>query len=191
MAIIVAVVGVAGTLVAPLTTASIGARARLQEFELQQRAEETARSHAQELAELERRRQAYIALNSSARLWRIRLMEDYHAFRSGQLPVAAADEARMAFQNDFAQAQMLVPDVVLEAANRVRIGLADARKRLERLRSGGATHAGEEGQGVYVYLLGQWDAITRMQGAMRKDLGVGTGEPLPSERTDSDSPGVP
>ncbi|MFD5628644.1 hypothetical protein [Streptomyces sp. NPDC127072] len=140
---LVALVGVMGTLLAPLTTAWVSSRVRLQEFEMQERASAAARQEQSAAADLERRRVAYIALNSSARQWRILLMEDVNAQRTGDGVGEATEQARQAFQADFAQAQMLVPDYVLDAANRVRIALAEARKRLD-CRSG----SNSEGDGT-------------------------------------------
>ncbi|WUA62765.1 hypothetical protein OG965_38930 [Streptomyces sp. NBC_00224] len=170
-----------GTLLAPLATAWVGARSRSQESELRRLADQDLRRHEATAADLERRRATYIALNTSARLWRIRLMEDLNRFPHQAGPSPETEEARLSFQNDFAQAQMLVPDTVLDAANRVRIALADAYKRFGRLGEASATddHAGEE---LRAFLLHMWDEITQMQAVMRKDLGVGSGVPVPSER---------
>ncbi|MFE5241371.1 MULTISPECIES: hypothetical protein [unclassified Streptomyces] len=181
---LVALVGVVGTLLAPLTTNWVSARVRLQEFDLQQRASALTREEEAATADLERRRAAYIALNSSARLWRLLLMEDVHALRAGGSTGEQTEQARQAFQADFAQAQMLIPDHVLDAANRVRIALADARKRLDRHTEGdGASEAAW--QDLYDFVLGVWGEITEMQAAMRKDLGVGSGVPVPSERSET------
>ncbi|MFF2138211.1 hypothetical protein [Streptomyces sp. NPDC058193] len=182
--LLVAVVGVMGTLLAPLATARVNSRARLQEFQLQQRANAEARKEESAAADLERRRTAYIALNGSARLWRILLMEDVNALRAGRTCGEQTEPARQAFQADFAQVQMLVPDHVLDAANRVRIALADARERLGRQAAGNGE--GEAAwQDLHGYVLGLWSEITDMQAAMRKDLGVGSGVPVPSERSES------
>ncbi|MER5386299.1 hypothetical protein ABT040_39710 [Streptomyces sp. NPDC002688] len=183
--LLVALVGVMGTLLAPLTTAWVSSRVRLQEFDLQQRASAAARQEESAAADLERRRAAYIALNGSARQWRILLMEDVNALRAGGNAGEHTEQARQAFQADFAQAQMLVPDYVLDAANRVRIALAEARKRLDRQ----AASSNSEGEGTWQdlhgYVLDIWDVITDMQAAMRKDLGVGSGLPVPSERSEA------
>ncbi|MDX3838964.1 hypothetical protein [Streptomyces europaeiscabiei] len=182
VALLVALVGVVGTLVAPITTARVSLRTRLQEFELQQRANEQTRREENMAADLERRRAIYIAVNSSARQWRIRLMEDLHALRTGGSSSELTEDARQAFQGDFAQAQMLVPDPVLDAATRVRIALADGRKRLDSLKK--SEVADEEAwQELYTYVLRIWDLITRMQAAMRKDLGIGSGVPVASEQS--------
>ncbi|WP_406346914.1 hypothetical protein [Streptomyces sp. NBC_00648] len=150
-------------------------------------ADQDARRHEATAADLERRRATYIALNTSARLWRIRLMEDLNRFPDQAGPSSETEEARLLFQNDFAQAQMLVPDTVLDAANRVRIALAHAHKWFRQLGHGSATddHASEE---LRAFLLHLWDEITQMQAVMRKDLGVGSGVPVPSERPEAYRP---
>ncbi|MFI1177582.1 hypothetical protein [Streptomyces melanogenes] len=91
------------------------------------------------------------------------------------------EDAWLAFQNDFAQAQMLVPDGVLDAANRVRLALADTHKRSRQLGDASAT-AAPMGEELRAFLLHTWEQITQMQAVMRKDLGVGSGVPMPSER---------
>lgn len=181
VAVLVAGMGVLGTLLAPLATAWVSARTRSQEFELRRLADGDARLHESMAADLERRRATYIALNTSARLWRIRLMEDLNRFPDRPGPSTETNEARLSFQNDFAQAQMLVPDGVLDAANRVRVALADAYKRFARLDETLAPgdHTHEE---LRASLLEMWHEITQMQAVMRKDLGVGSGVPVPSER---------
>ncbi|CAM5624076.1 hypothetical protein SMICM304S_01152 [Streptomyces microflavus] len=56
-------------------------------------------------------RGTYVALNSGARRYRFRMMEDLYAIRSGTAPDPATSEvARVEFQDTYAKAQMLVPD---------------------------------------------------------------------------------
>lgn len=191
VAVLVAVVGVAGTLLAPITTAWVSARTRLQEFTLQQRAAEITRQDEERRTEIERRRTTYIAVNSSTRLWRIRLMEDLRTLRAGGIASGHAEEARIAFQNDYAQAQMLVPDPVLHACYQVRVTLADARKRMLSLAEGD-TECGDTWEVLYEYVLGAWDLISEMQMAMRRDLGItapelpgSEGLPIPAEPSDT------
>ncbi|WP_141757904.1 hypothetical protein [Streptomyces sp. LUP47B] len=108
-------------------------------------------------------------------------MEDLNEFPDGVGASSGTDEARLTFQNDFAHAQMLVPDDVLDAATQVRISLADAYKRLTRL--GRASAIDDQARDdLRAFLLNMWEVITKMQAVMRKDLGVGSGVPVPSER---------
>ncbi|MEU1076085.1 MULTISPECIES: hypothetical protein [unclassified Streptomyces] len=175
IALLVAVVGVAGTLLAPVTTTWVGSRARLQEFELQQRADQAARLFEEAQQNLERRRDTYVALNTSARAYRILLMEDLQALRRGAHPGANGDTeaSRVEFQSIYAQAQMLVPDAVLETCQAVRVALADARKQLTALLED-TTLDLEKWQDVHTHLIQLWDVIGAMQRAMRQDLGITT-----------------
>ncbi|MFE7778208.1 hypothetical protein ACFU5O_30790 [Streptomyces sp. NPDC057445] len=173
--ILVAAVGVMGTLLAPITTAWVGARGRLQEFELQQRAETARRRDEDAQQELERRRDTYVALNASARRWRIRMMEDLHALRLGTTPDAngATEAARNEFLDTYAQAQMLVPDSVLKPSQSVRVALADAKKQIDSFREDTA-QSPDQWQELHTGLIKSWDVIMVMQIAMRRDLGITT-----------------
>ncbi|WP_369372466.1 hypothetical protein [Streptomyces sp. cg36] len=188
VAVLVAGIGVLGTLLAPLATAWVGARSRSQEAVLRRLADDDVRRHEAAAADLERRRATYIALNTSARLWRIHLMEDLNRHPHPGGPSPQTEEARLSFQNDFAQAQMLVPDGVLDAANRVRVALADAHKQFRQLGDAPAADAAAAGEELRAFLLHLWDDITQMQAIMRKDLGVGSGIPVPSERPEAHPP---
>ncbi|MDF6061646.1 MULTISPECIES: hypothetical protein [Streptomyces] len=171
IALLVAVVGVAGTLLAPVTTAWVSSRSRRQEFELQQRSEQAKRHIDDAQANLERRRDIYVALNSGARRYRFQMMEDLYALRDGADPDPATETVRVDFQDTYAQAQMLVPDSVLQPCQAVRVALADARKLMESLSAGGA-HDQQRWQETHTFLIRMWDAITAMQLAMRQDLGI-------------------
>ncbi|AGK76250.1 hypothetical protein SFUL_1278 [Streptomyces microflavus DSM 40593] len=175
VALLVAVVGVAGTLLAPVTTAWVSSRSRRQEFELQQRSELTKRHMDDEQANLERLRDTYVALNSGARRYRFRMMEDLYAIRSGTAPDPATEVARVEFQDTYAKAQMLVPDDVLRRCQAVRVALADARKLLIPL-AGDAGDDQQKWQEAHTFLMEMWEAILAMQRAMRQDLGISTTE---------------
>ncbi|WP_406389030.1 hypothetical protein [Streptomyces sp. NBC_00887] len=173
IALLVAVVGVAGTLLAPITTAWVSSRSRRQDFELQQRSERTKRHLDDAQANLERRRDIYVALNSGARRYRFHMMEDLYAMRSEADPNPATEVVRAEFQDTYAQAQMLVPDNVLQPCQAVRVALAEAKKLMESLTEDGA-HDQQKWQETHTFLIQMWDAITAMQLAMHQDLGIST-----------------
>ncbi|MEU9200623.1 hypothetical protein [Streptomyces sp. NPDC048332] len=190
IALLVAAVGVAGTLLAPITTTWVGSRARLQEFELQQRAEQ-ARRHVEEAQRnLERRRETYVALNSATRRYRILMMEDVHVLLNGGPLDAdgAIENARLEFQDVYAQAQMLIPDSVLGPCHETRVALAEARKVIAALHKEG--EPGQEAwQSVHADVMRIWDLIQAMQEAMRADLGITAS--LPAGRASGQLPYVP
>ncbi len=173
IALLVAVVGVTGTLLAPITTAWVSSRSRRQEFELQQRSDQTQRHIDDVQANLERRRDIYVALNSGARRYRFRMMEDLYALRSGADADPATEVVRVEFQDTYAQAQMLVPDEVLRCCQTVRVALAEARKLMASL-TGDAALDQQMWQEAHSFLIQMWDAIGVMQLAMRQDLGIST-----------------
>jgi len=175
VALLVAVVGVVGTLLAPITTAWVSSRSRRQEFDFQQRSELTKRHMDDDQANLERLRDAYVALNSGARRYRFQMMEDLYAIRAGTAPDPATEVARAEFQDTYAKAQMLVPDDVLRRCQTVRVALADARKLLAPL-AGSAEHDQRKWQEAHTFLMEMWEAILAMQRAMRQDLGISTTE---------------
>ncbi|MER5894152.1 hypothetical protein [Streptomyces sp. NPDC001876] len=163
----------AGTLLAPITTAWVSSRSRRQEFELQQHSDRTKRHIDDAQANLERRRDTYVALNSGARRYRFLMMEDLYAMRSGAETDPATELVRAEFQDTYAQAQMLVPDNVLQPCQAVRVALAEAKKLMESLAEDGA-HDQQKWQEAHTFLIQMWDAITAMQLAMRQDLGIST-----------------
>ncbi|MFC8640711.1 hypothetical protein RKD45_001426 [Streptomyces griseus] len=171
IALLVAVVGVAGTLLAPITTAWVSSRSRRQEFELQQDSDRAKRHIDDAQANLERRRDAYVALNSGARRYRFMMMEDLYAVRRGAGPDPATELARVEFQDTYAQAQMLVPDDVLRPCQTVRVALAEAKKLMDSLAED-ATHDQQKWQEAHTFLIDMWEPIGVMQLAMRQDLGI-------------------
>ncbi|MFG2405914.1 hypothetical protein ACGFR8_16560 [Streptomyces brevispora] len=171
IALLVAVVGVAGTLLAPITTAWVSSRSRRQEFELQQLSDRAKRHIDDAQADLERRRDIYVALNSGARRYRFRMMEDLYALRAGADPDPATESVRVEFQDIYSQAQMLIPDAVLQRCQVVRVALADAKKLMTPLAEA-STHDHQKWQEAHAFLLQMWDALTSMQHAMRQDLGI-------------------
>ncbi|MEU9060708.1 hypothetical protein AB0D13_18115 [Streptomyces sp. NPDC048430] len=171
IALLVAVVGVAGTLLAPITTAWVSSRSRRQEFELQQGSDRAKRHIDDAQAYLERRRDTYVALNSGARRYRFLMMEDLYAVRRGADPDPATELARVEFQDTYAQAQMLVPDAVLQPCQTVRVALAEARKLMESLTED-VTHDQQKWQETHAFLITMWEPLGAMQLAMRQDLGI-------------------
>ncbi|MGW2840489.1 hypothetical protein ACWCWD_22195 [Streptomyces sp. NPDC001493] len=177
VALLVAVVGVLGTLLAPVTTAWVSARTRRQEFEFQQSADKVNRQVEDAKENVERRRTIYVALNSVARRYRLQMMDELRAIQAGTLLESddPTEGVRAEFQSTYAEAQMLVPDSVLGPSRAVRVALAEARKMMDALR-GGSSYTPEDWQEAHAFLLRLWDVMGEMLVAMRQDLGV-TGAP--------------
>src|SRR5215472_5586990 len=88
--LVVAVLGVAGTLSSPLLSQRIAARAKEQEFDLQRRQRQEEREAGRQQAEFEERRSMYARLNTAARRYQQALRAYVRAMADG----AVTDKAR-------------------------------------------------------------------------------------------------
>jgi hypothetical protein len=165
-ALAVAIVGMAGTLVAPLVTQWLVMRARQQELRAgrERRAEERQRDGWRE------RRDAYVALNAAFRAFR-RAMRN-HALDATDQTRAELEQARQAFDLRHAEGQLVTSDPVMDAARSASILLSDAYDRLRRL--DGATPGSEEARAALLAELDGHvhDEVRDLRMAMRAELGT-------------------
>ncbi|MFG2886060.1 hypothetical protein ACGFYV_27810 [Streptomyces sp. NPDC048297] len=162
-AMITAVVGVLGTLFAPVLRQRQADRRRAEEAEL-----------AGHRRLFEERRAAYTAMNRASRQFHTLLKDALHRIRDGVYSDhdrEQLEEARLDYRDRYAEAQMVVPERILDASrdvNRVLAGVDAAVKRLDRGRAG-------DGESADRSLLDLKDAeplLTTMRRLMRADLGV-------------------
>ena len=176
----VAAAGLAGTLTSPLLTQWIASLAKRQEFEFQGRSEREEREAARIQAMLDLKRSLYVSLNAAARHYQqelddyIRLLNDGHP---GNTVLADLDEARRKFRDLYAEAQMILPDPVLEAAVEVSAILGDAYGIVRRLQSDKPRTNPETGteslaQARQKSHVAAYNCILSMRRLMREDLGV-------------------
>ncbi|MET8629571.1 hypothetical protein ABZW30_38570 [Kitasatospora sp. NPDC004669] len=163
----VAVVGVLGTLLSALLTqrAADGGRRREQE-----RAEEVAEQHRRE-HEL---RACYVALNAAARQYLAALTDQVHALgRDADLPAARQRlaEARDHYREVYAEAQLRVPEQVLDLAGPFSRDLGELYGMVRRL-DAGAPRVGDLPAAVRQGIDARWAALRRMRDEMRAQLGV-------------------
>jgi type II secretory pathway pseudopilin PulG len=176
----VAVLGVAGTLSAPVLTQRIAARARQQEFELQreQRREEAA--EAQRKDAFTERRALYAGLNTAARRYTqelrsyLRMIADGQVTEQGRADLAAA---RQAFRDVYSDAQMILPDRVMDGAAVVNANLGDAYAMIRRLEGADQSGAGKGGgesieSARHFCNVTLYDHVGTLRQLMREDLGV-------------------
>ncbi|MGW3100915.1 hypothetical protein [Streptomyces sp. NPDC001100] len=162
-AMITAVVGVLGTLFAPVLSQRLTAR---------QRAEDARVAERRRL--FEERRDAYTAMNRSSRQFHTLLKDALHRIRDGVYTEPERDqleEARREYRDRYAEAQMVVPERVLDASRAVNEVLADvdaAVKRLDR----GLAQDGESAEQTLLDLKEAEPRLTAMRRLMRADLGV-------------------
>ncbi|MBC3841391.1 hypothetical protein GXW82_17035 [Streptacidiphilus sp. 4-A2] len=183
--LLVALVGVVGTLGAAVVTQTRADRAKRLELEhtAEQRAAELR--HADLLRQAERaearehesgilRRQCYVQLNTSGRQYMTALVDHLHALRGGDAAPVTAEEleaCREAFRDSYAEAQMIVPAAVLGASSLTSRGLNALYGRLKRTeRSTG--DPGAEIAAAESELDEVWACLRGLRSEMRKDLGV-------------------
>ncbi|MFL4905438.1 hypothetical protein ACJ6WF_20260 [Streptomyces sp. MMS24-I2-30] len=162
-AMVTAVVGVLGTLFAPLITSWTAKRRRAEDS----RAEEARRR-------FEERRAAYTAMNRASRHFHTMLKDALHRLRDGVYSDddrVQVEEARRDYRDRYAEAQMIVPEAVLRSSREVNAVLAavDATaKRIDRGRAG----EGESAEQALLALKTAEPRLTTMRRVMREDLGL-------------------
>ncbi|MEU8570728.1 hypothetical protein AB0C51_20670 [Streptomyces pathocidini] len=162
-AMVAAVAGVLGTLLAPVVTTWAAKRQRAEE----RRVEERRRF-------FEERRAAYTAMNRASRHFHTMLKDALHRLRDGVYSDDDRDQveqARRDYRDHYAEAQMIVPEAVLRASRDVNVVLAavDATaKRIDR----GLSGDGESAEQALIDLKAAEPALTAMRRIMREDLGV-------------------
>ncbi|MDF3300545.1 hypothetical protein [Streptomyces tropicalis] len=162
-AMVTAVVGVLGTLLAPVVTTWAAKRRQAEES----RAEAARRF-------FEERRSVYTAMNRASRHFHTMLKDALHRLRDGVYTDddrAQVEQARREYRDRYAEAQMIVPETVLRASREVNTVLAaiDATaKRIDR----GYSREGETADRALADLKAAEPALTAMRRIMREDLGV-------------------
>ncbi len=175
-----AVVGVLGTLVSGLLAHRSALRATTVELAHQERQWQQERRAQDRREELAARRAAYTALNQAMRHFHAVLYRDHQAYAArGADPEAhdrdAAHERReadrRALRDAYAEAQMIVPDAVLETAGR----LVHHLSRTHALLGEGGAPAEEIGE----RLARASERLYEVRQTMRRDLGISV---LPTAR---------
>jgi hypothetical protein len=173
-ALIIAIVGVAGTLLAPIVSQRLSAHAKREEFELQrlQRQEEYDRERGERT--LIHKRDSYISITSSSRRYRVELMNYLFAIKRGlvsnELNVRLED-ARVAFSVSFAETQLIGALPVLVAVTPIRDGLSDAYRAIRKLETE-TSRKDKDFDEIEVFLLDLWGKWPPLHTAMRTDLGT-------------------
>ncbi|MFF0199868.1 hypothetical protein [Streptomyces sp. NPDC005017] len=167
----VAVTGVAGTLLSALLTQRAADRGRLRELD---RAERRRAVHEEEAA----RRGAYVALNMSARHYLAALSDQLHAIRRGgdaESVRRRLTEARDLHRDVHADAQLRVPNPILDLAGEVNRALNALYGTVRRL-DDGDPREGDSPEAAQRTIDALWGRLRFLRGEMRRDLGVSGGE---------------
>ncbi|MEE4595333.1 hypothetical protein V2J94_26200 [Streptomyces sp. DSM 41524] len=162
-AMITAVVGILGTLFAPLLQQRMTARQRSEDALTEDRRRR-----------FEERRAAYTAMNRASRQFHTLLKDALHRLRDdvyADEDRVRLEEARRDYRDRYAEAQMIVPERVLEASrelNTVLAGIDAMAKRIDR----GLEHDGETAAGALLELKEAEPRLSAMRRIMREDLGI-------------------
>jgi hypothetical protein len=179
--VLVAILGVIGTLSSPLLGQRIAARAKQQEFDLQRQLRLEERADARQRETFEERRTMYARLNTAARRYTQQLRTYLRMLQEDVLSADERDrleEVRQTYRDLYSDAQMILPDMVLKVAASVNTNLGDAYgmiKRLEAARPAAETPDGaadtvERARELCNVTL--YDLIDSLRQLMREDLGV-------------------
>jgi hypothetical protein len=173
-ALIIAIVGVVGTLSASIASQIMSVRAKREEFLLQRshRQEDYDRERAE--AVLAQKRSCYISIMSSSRRYRVELMNYLFTIKrdSGANETSMRlEDARLAFSVSFAEAQLTGSLPVLEAVNSLRNGLREGYRTIKELEAD-SSKSDDSFNEVQNFLLRLWESWPPMHEAMRADLGV-------------------
>ncbi len=178
LALVVATVGVTGTLLSPLLAQRVVARVQAEQFDREQRAAHAQWLREQQVSELIRRRDCYVTVNAAFRLYRTRLMDflwDFDREQATPEGREAVEEARRDHHSTFAEAQLIVSGTVLVELDGMTAALSEVYRRIMSLAEGHPDADGsfEEIRATDFPLL--WERWDHMRNVMRADLGVGPG----------------
>lgn len=184
VALVAAVVGVTGTLLAPVLSQRSGAKAQEAEFERQQRAAQAQWEREQQQAELAVRRSCYIDTNAAYRRYRTQQMNYlWHVHHHGVTNAVRQEleEARHAHHAAFAQAQMIASPAVLAQLDDVTKALSEGYRRTKCLEESNPD-PGDTFEVIEAYLQWIWERWEEMRAVMRADLGLAnTPTPTPGD----------
>ncbi|MEU7583528.1 hypothetical protein AB0B50_38810 [Streptomyces sp. NPDC041068] len=172
--IVIAVLGIGGTLAAAVITQRGADRARTRELEHTRQLQQEEREYATRQAQLEARRVCYATLSAGTRDLANVMTKVLHALEEGEVTEelrSDLDRARREHRLRHAEAQMVLPDTVAEAASTANRHLGDLYGLLMSLDGGTAQREGNV-EAARDSMDKLWDPLWRMRHVMRVDLGV-------------------
>jgi hypothetical protein len=176
VSLVIAVVGVCGTLASAIFTQRLSQRARLEELKHAERQRLAEQKAAAEQRKREQLRSCYVQLNANDRNYRDAMLAYAHALKAGSPSETEAAEvatARRAQRDARAEAQLAVSEEVLDAEGRVNDQLTDAYSRLKQLEHQSDASVREQILDEVIKRLNEIiPLLSRARVIMRLDLGV-------------------
>lgn len=172
LALIVAIVGVVGTLASALLTQTLSLRAKRVEVEEQRQQRLDDRDEERRRTEFKDRRDSCIALNMAARRFRQALKNCL--FEGVGEKGSELEAARQEFTSRYGEAQMILPDAVLHVASAASGRLAEAYGKVKATQQLGSPRlAAAERDKLENFLDHEVGSVLRqLRHSMRRDLGV-------------------
>ncbi|SED99877.1 hypothetical protein SAMN05428954_1543 [Streptomyces sp. 2112.3] len=173
--IVVAVMGIGGTLSSALLTQRSANRLRLRELEDASRQRIEDREHATRESRIEARRVCYASLNAAALDYLTVLSNFSYALEAGNVTDeirSEIDQARRDHRARHADAQMTLSNAVMAAADKMSKTAGQVYGVLKRLDSGNA-YPEESIEAARASIREFWDHLWVMRREMREDVGIG------------------
>ncbi|MDX2709070.1 hypothetical protein PV350_40420 [Streptomyces sp. PA03-6a] len=166
ISVIVASVGVLGTLASGVITQVLAQRAESQRREREERARTTEQRASEDQRKIDQLRNCYVQLNANDRYYRDAMLAYAHALKSRSVDAEAAEvnTARRAQRDTRAEAQLVASDAVLAIESRVNEQLAVAYEHLMDAAGGPDSPTRQE---RLKRIIGLLDSITAQQGHVR------------------------
>ncbi|WP_330337813.1 hypothetical protein [Streptomyces sp. NBC_00557] len=132
LSLIVAIVGVGGTLASAVITQVLAQRAESQRLEREERVRLAEQRASEDQRKVDQLRDCYVQLNARDRHYRDAMLAYAYALKSGSAEAEATEvsSARRAQRDARAEAQLIASDAVLEIESRVNAQLTIAYRRL-------------------------------------------------------------
>ena len=172
LALVVAIVGVLGTLASALLTQALSLRAKRLEIDAQRQQRLEDRHEERRRTGFTDRRDSCIALNMEGRRFRQALKNCL--FEGVDKRGAELEEARQAFTRRYGEAQMILSDTVLKVAGTATGRLAEAYGKVKASQQPGSPQIGPSDREELERFLDREvaSALRQLRQAMRRDLGV-------------------
>ena len=138
-ALIIAIVGVIGTLVAPIVSQRLSARARQEDFIMQEKQRNDDRLNDERQQIRNEKRNCYVSVMATARQYRYEIVKYFYAIQN---PTPSSDlyvdleKARQAYVLSFADVQLTASLEVLAAIEPFNFGLSRAYRAVSQLKDG-------------------------------------------------------
>lgn len=175
VSLIVAIVGVLGTLASTVVTQALSQRAKLRELEQAERVRVAEQRTSVEQRKVDQLRSCYVKLNAHDRHYRDAMLACAYALKSGSADTEAAEvtSARRAQRDARDEAQMIASEEVLAVESRVNIQLTFAYRLLMEIAREPESSARHRRLDEVIGLLDPViEKLEHVQALMRIELGV-------------------